>query len=229
MSDYKNIVYSHSDYFDVLDIFLEEQEKFGIEDISICSDVAFDDKHEHFFYSENESYTERLKGCLEQIEDEVVFYQHEDMFLYKFPDHKTLNDYVKLLKNSDYSFIRLCRTGKCILNSSYSNLYNIDSASTDFFAVQPTLWKRKDLIKFLDKAGPDTIWNLELKSNQITHGLKGLMHYNNEPARGGHFDSTVWPYVATAIVKGGWNFREYSTELSRIKKINKSKRQHAVW
>jgi len=224
MANYKNIVYSHSDYFDVLDIFLEEQEKFGIKDISICADISFDDKREHFFYNEKESYTERLKNCLGQIEDDIVLYQHEDMFLYKPPDNTTFSNYVELLKNSEYSFIRLCKTGNCLLSFSYPNLYNIDPSSTDFFAVQPTLWKRKDFINFLNCAGSKTIWELELHSSKIKHKLKGLLHYKNEPSRGGHYDSSVWPYVATAIVKGGWNFKEYPTELGKIKKINESER-----
>ena len=33
----KSIVYSHSDYFDVLEIFLEQQKKFGIDNIQIFS------------------------------------------------------------------------------------------------------------------------------------------------------------------------------------------------
>ena len=85
-------------------------------------------------------------------------------------------------------------------------------------------WKRKDFIYFLKCAGLKNIWDLELSSGKIKHNIKGLMYYGDEPARGGHFDCNFWPYVATAIVKGNWNFREYNIELSEISKVNKSKR-----
>jgi hypothetical protein len=38
-----------------------------------------------------------------------------------------------------------------------------------------------------------------------------------EPRRGiYHYDSFVFPYVATAINKGKWNMTEYSNELNSI-------------
>ena len=224
MDNFKNIVYSHSECFDVLDIFLEQQKKFGIKNISVFSDKKFNDENEHFIYNENDIYSERLKKSLEKVKEDIILYQHEDMFLYKKPDISTLKKYIHYLSNSDYSFIRLSRTGDCSLKSIDHNLHEVESSSTDFFAVQPTLWKRKDFIYFLKCAGLKNIWDLELSSNKIKHNIKGLMHYGDEPARGGHFDCNFWPYVATAIVKGNWNFREYNIELSEISKVNKSKR-----
>jgi hypothetical protein len=47
--------------------------------------------------------------------------------------------------------------------------------------------------------------------------IKGLCHYDNEPKRGGnHYDSNVYPYIATALVKGKWIMSEYSNELSKL-------------
>lgn len=31
-----------------------------------------------------------------------------------------------------------------------------------------------------------------------------------------HYDSSIWPYIATAIVKGRWNFSEYPNELKYL-------------
>lgn len=231
MNNFKNIVYSHSEYFDILDIFLEQQKKFGIENILVFSDKKYNDENEHLIYNENDAYSERLKKCLEKVKEDIILYQHEDMFLYKKPNINKVKKYINILKDSNYSFIRLCKTGDCVLSKSnlLSSLWEIDPTSKDFFALQPTIWKRKNLISFLEKSNKCSGWDLELNSGKINSSIKGLLHYDGEAARGGHFNSCVWPYVATAIVKGGWNFREYSTELSRIKKIKKSKRQHAVW
>ena len=42
-----------------------------------------------------------------------------------------------------------------------------------------------------------------------------------------HYDSLVWPYIATAINKGKWNTSEYSQELDALSKeynVNLSER-----
>lgn len=223
----KNIVYSHSDYFDVLEIFLEQQKKFGIDNVQIFSNKKYNDLNEHVIYEDSLTYSEKLEQCLLQINDEYVLYQHEDMFLYSKPNLEKLDEYVKVLSGTDYSFVRLIKTGTCFLNPSTSSetLHDISIGSPDFFAVQPTIWKRKDFIKFLQESGKVSIWELEGNSGKINYTVKGALHYDNENSRGGHFDSNVWPYVATAIVKGAWNFKEYKKELSEVKKILTSKRE----
>jgi hypothetical protein len=59
-------------------------------------------------------------------------------------------------------------------------------------------------------------------------GMKGMYHYDNEPKRGSnHFDTNVYPYIATALVKGKWIMSEYDEELSPIldkNNIDKNKR-----
>ena len=55
-----NVVYTHSDYFDVLDIFLEQQKKFGVDNITIFSDKNFNKTHKHIIYDSDLSYTEKL-------------------------------------------------------------------------------------------------------------------------------------------------------------------------
>ena len=36
-----------------------------------------------------------------------------------------------------------------------------------------------------------------------------------------HYDSSVYPYVATAIVKGKWNMSQYPKQLEEILRENK--------
>ena len=45
----------------------------------------------------------------------------------------------------------------------------------------------------------------------------GLYYYNEEPQRGSlHFDSNIFPYVATAVNKGKWNLKQYKGELTPL-------------
>ena len=46
--------------------------------------------------------------------------------------------------------------------------------------------------------------------------------YKGENKRGAHhYDSSVYPYIATAIVKGKWNVTEYKNELTNIISLEK--------
>ena len=222
-----NTVYSHSDYFDVLEIFLEQWNLFYGEEIIVFSDKEYKD-YKTVIYDGELSYTDRLIQCLENTEGEVLLYQHEDMFLYDYPNLEKLNDYERILNESGESFIRLTKAGSCKFSQSDLNetLLNISEDSENFFAVQSTLWKKDDLIKFLKEAGSLNIWDLEATSPAINSGprLSGLCHFDNEPIRGGHHDSNMWPYVATAINKGKWNFPEYEEELSKVDKVLNNKR-----
>lgn len=226
----KNIVYSNSEYFDVLEIFLQQQEIYGIDikNIIIFSDRQYEN-YNCIIYDNKDSYAKRMVDCLSKLDCEIILYQHEDMFLYSNPDNVRLIKYLNFLQKSNYSFIRLCRTGSCQLKKikEFNSLYEINQSSNDFFAVQPTLWKIKYFINFLSNALDNSIWQLELNSSFISKkaNIYGLMHFDNENLRGGHFDSNVWPYIATAIVKGKWNFIEYSNELFKIEKIAKNNRQ----
>jgi hypothetical protein len=211
----QSIVYSNSEYFDVLKIFLHQEKKYKINSI-IFSDVEFEN-YTTLIYSNELPYAQRLISCLEQLDSEIILYQHEDMFLYQQPNFERLSEYIDFLKNSRFSFLRLCRTGNCCLKQIEINfLFEIDSSSPDFFAVQPTIWKRKDFIKYLKNRSNLSIWDLERYGNQNNNEISGLMHFEYEPNRGGHFDSFVWPYIATAIVKGKWNITQYSKELDLI-------------
>lgn len=58
-----------------------------------------------------------------------------------------------------------------------------------------------------------------------------MTFFENEPKRGlYHWDSFCFPYIATAIVKGKWNFLEYSKELSiLLEKYNINKNIRGVF
>ena len=58
---------------------------------------------------------------------------------------------------------------------------------------------------------------IEYQNTMNNIGMKGAYHYDNEPKRGGnHYDTNVYPYIATALVKGKWDISEYPNELLPI-------------
>jgi hypothetical protein len=89
--------------------------------------------------------------------------------------------------------------------------------------MQATLWRKESLITILNDAynnfKNDSIWESESRLNTISqkNKINGVFVYNNEKKRGlNHWDSKYFPYIATAIIKGKWNFVEYKKELLTI-------------
>jgi len=82
--------------------------------------------------------------------------------------------------------------------------------------LQATIWRKDDYVKIMNGT-KNKIWleNETYRDFMIQNNLKGLYHYDGEPKRGlNHFDSSVYPYIATALVRGKWNMSEYGNELS---------------
>ena len=226
-----NIVYSNNEYFYVLDIFIDEWNHYYNKDLIVFADTPYKNK-KTITYNNNSKYTDRLIECLEQINNEIVLYQHEDMFLYDYPNQNKMNEYENILKNNKCSFIRLAKSEYYNFSKNNLNetLLNISSDSPYFFAVQSSLWKKNDLIEFLKQAGSLSIYDLEILSPIINSkiNLQGLCHFDNEQKRGNHHDSSVWPYIATSIDKGKLNFLQYKIELEKIKHISNSQRHHNI-
>lgn len=217
----EQIVYSHSDCFDVLDIFLKQNIKYAAAKIPVVFANKSFGPFRTLIYNDCESYSQKLISCLKQLNSTVILYQHEDMFLYKQPRFDWLTYYERFLLESPISFIRLCNTGNFQFIPVTETLARIHPYGADFFATQPTLWIREHLIYFLENAGNKTIYELESHGGEINKKLKlnGAIHYGGEPQRGAlHYDSWAWPYIATAICKGKWNLAEYPNELGQILK-----------
>jgi len=227
-----NAVYSHSEYFDVLDIFLDQWNKFYNKEIIIFANQKYNNE-KTIIYNDKLSYSEKLLYCINQIKENNIFFHHEDMLIYDNPNINLLNEYEKILTKTEKDFIRLTRApGNCAFSESKlsKTLFNILENSEYVFSVQPSIWKKKSLEKFLNEAGKLNIWELEESSQFINKKVKisGLCHFDNEPKRGGHHDSNVWPYIASATIKGKWNFAEYENELNKIEKIKQNARSRNI-
>ena len=63
----------------------------------------------------------------------------------------------------------------------------------------------------------ETIWDEPLNSKFLMElGKVGLCVKEKGDKVGGHYNSSIYPYIATAIVKGKWNYSEYKKDLDLI-------------
>jgi len=163
-------------------------------------------------YTESNLYTSRLKECLIKINEEVILFIHEDMILYDKPDFELIERYSQYIKEGKADSIKLiyvkgndtvCSFDSTLISNSFSK-----------FSIQPTLMSPKKLLQIIDSTKDLNIWDFEVS---IRKANDYMCKIGGEKKRGTfHYDSSVFPYVATAISKGIWNTNEYSSEIKDI-------------
>jgi hypothetical protein len=221
----KQIVYTNSNCKDVWDMFISQNKQnteidlLFISDLNEFKDVSSEKIH---LYTNNEEYWSVWVDALNRFNIKNFIYLQEDFILYDKVNDNKLKELTKILNESDYSFIRLIKSGNLNNKKISDNLYEIESSNENIFSMQATIWKTEDYIKIMNGV-KDTKWleNKNYNNFMIQNNIKGLYYYNNEPKRGGaHYDSEIYPYIATALVKGKWNLSEYKKELGDILESN---------
>ena len=172
-------------------------------------------------YSKEDKFRTQFLKCLDHVTEEYCLYMNEDYLLYEPPDLIKLEEYVNILRNNEcFSFIRLAK-GIDHFNLPYSStLQYLDSRNPYFFSQTASLWRTNHLRAIhqhgpdLHIAGHDMSQQFETAATDVCRslGIQGLYHYDGEPKRGmHHYDSKVFPYIASALVKGEW-WSEYKEE-----------------
>lgn len=230
------VMYTHTDYADCWPMYFGQVAKVGN---FFSANYVFvnrvDERIPSYFqqviYDEKLSYTDRLKTCLEKIEDQIIFFEHEDMILYDIPEVSQLINYSKLMKKSlkdnlnpnKFDVIKMIRGGKFfsknVLRKNVKNLQVISRFSPWIFSIQPSFWVRTSLISVLTDHTGKGIWEFEAAAQRTMRSIKyrSALVFEKTKKRGElHYDSKIYPYIATAIVKGKWNIKEYEVELREL-------------
>ena len=226
----KILVYTHSDYSWVWKYWHQQTDKFLQNFDKICflnSNSSFRKDYLVISYNDELTYKNRILSCLNDIDDEeIVLFCHEDMFLYKKPNFDIIDEYINLIKKENCELIKLVRAFENLDKSNLHEKLFINPAK-QLFSIQPTIIKIKTL-KYIFKSVPgDNIWEFEANtSKKYLKDLISLCSFDKitDKKRGKfHYDSSVYPYICTAVIKGKWNFKEYKKELFEIfynKKFN---------
>ena len=226
----KILVYTHSDYSWVWKYWHQQTDKFLQNFDKICIsnlNSSFREDYLVIKYNDKLTYKNRVLSCLNDIDDdEIVLFCHEDMFLYNKPNFEIIDEYINLIENDTCEVIKLIRAFE---NLDKSNLHEklFKNPDKQLFSIQPTIIKIKTLKHIYKTVPGDDIW--EFEANTSKKYLKDLISLcsfdlNKDKKRGKfHYDSSVYPYICTAVIKGKWNFKEYKKELFEIfynKKFN---------
>lgn len=215
------VAYTNSNCIDLWDIFQEQIKRHSNLPLYIISDKMPNNINlsgVHIYDNNDPYYKVWIDGLLSFSSDYFIYLQ-EDFFLYSDVNQEKLNEYLEFLKNNpEYSFVRLIKSGSLNNNKVSDTLYEIESENENIFSMQATIWRTSDYISWLEMV-KDHKWleNHNYRDVAIKMGYKGVYHYDNEPKRGlSHYDTNVYPYIATTLVRGRWNLSEYPTELTPI-------------
>lgn len=238
--DIVHLCYSHSSYLDGWKMtYLQQRRHLGffskeflaLEAGAEAQTFEFDPRLRIVLYDESLSYTERLLQVLEQIEDEYVFFTHEDMPLLQTPATNAIIEARELLaRNQQNSVVRMIRVGRGLRlkldrPSRLPYFSRIRRLSRWKFSIQPSLWKKTALIALLKECPKMNVWEFEVRGQRVFSklGLVAFQPISSGKRRGRHhFDSAIYPYVATAIVKGKWNLKEYPELVTLIESCDLS-------
>ena len=226
----KVLLYTHSDYSWVWRYWHKQTDKFLNDFKKIClvnSNSSFRHDYQTIKYDDNKDYRNRILSCLDILEDnEIILFSHEDMFLYNQPNYNLLKDFANFILNDKCDVIKLIRAFDNLDKSTIHDKLFLNSEK-QLFSIQPTLLKVKTL-KYIYKSVPgNNIWEFESNTNKKNLGnIISLCAYDSfkDKKRGKfHYNSSTYPYICTAVVKGKWNYKEYKKELFEIfydKKFN---------
>jgi hypothetical protein len=215
------IIYTHSSYRDVLIPCLDRLNKYCPTDgnIYVCSEktLGLSAGYVNLLYDDSACYTQRIRQCLSKISDPMLLFLHEDMILYAPANEYILGRHIDFLMLSpEHSYIRLFRTVNTLSKQITDTLFLCDNW---YFCVQPSLVKKEALNIMVSQDFGIRDFEPGVQEVCLKNNLKGLFSYCGEKKRGeAHYDSDVFPFISTAIVKGKWNLSEYPKEISSISK-----------
>lgn len=225
------IAYTNSNCADIWEMFCKQMAKYSHLPLCVISDKDINQPvHGKYFYGNDVPYYMVWTGALRAFNQEYFIYLQEDFILYNNVNKARLEYCLQYLKDHpEYSFVRLIKSGSLNSNQIADNLYEIESTNPDIFSMQPTIWRTEDYSKLLMDVKDDKWFETPAyRDSAIKLGIKGLYYYEGEPKRGSnHFDSNIYPYIATALVRGKWNISEYKDELPMLLyqyNINQNKR-----
>lgn len=222
-----NTVYSSSDIWEMF--FTELENYFPNQKIYVFTDKENESlkKYNVILYDNKLDYRTQYLNSISQITEDFCINMNDDYILYDYVDKQKINIILDVLKTDlSISFIRVAK-GYNYTEKKYNenNLYYLDVDKDFLFSQTVSLWKTKDLKKIHEMSPISGIGRkgnqpqLEVEADKICKKLKinGLYYFNEEKKRGSaHYDSSIFPYVASALVSGKWNLQEYKDELTPL-------------
>ena len=251
LSDLSIVVNTHSSASDVWPVFFSQLEKHFLNQsqggpfegkVYVFTDEAkgISERYESITYDKEDVFRTQYLECLKSVQDDFILYLNEDYILYDDVNLQKLSEYLAVLKdNPELAFVRFTRGPNITQEKINKDLFYLSHDQPFFYSQTAGIWRRSALQK-IHENGPNTHigargvtdGHFEVGANQVCRdlNLQGVVAYNGEPLRGEHhYDSQAFPYIASAVIKGKWNLKEYSKELLPLLGEHKINPQERSW
>jgi len=210
------VVYTHTDMKDIWPMFFGQLKKYISNTkvyVAINQNDSYLSDYIQILYDDNKKYTERWKQILPQISEKIILFLHEDMILFNSIKVDYIKKYYNYIKNNEVNSIKLILAGDTFSESSIDSTLVYNDYSK--FSIQPTIVTKEFFLTTLNSVGQLNIWEFEQAVSPT--GRDYMVRIGSEKKRGlYHYDSLVFPYIATAINKGKWNLIEYEDVLNPL-------------
>jgi hypothetical protein len=221
------VVNTSSSCSDIWEMFFGQLKKyFPNQKVYIFSDVysPIFDGYELVIYDNKLDYRTQYLNSIKKVKENYCLNMNDDYILYDYVNVDEIKNILDIIKNDeDICQIRVAKGyNSTTIEYIKNNLFYLDIFQDFFFSQTTSIWNTRILEKIHELSPQSGIARknnqpqLEVEANKICKllNLKGLFYYNNEKKRGGaHYDSSIFPYIASALVSGKWNFTEYNNEL----------------
>jgi hypothetical protein len=220
--DIAYIFYSHSDYSDVWPIMFGQTDKYlpsvpkyffvdeGYSETGFT--VPMENNWTVVLYSDSQDYPSRVSSCLNSVSEEFSIFHHEDMFLLDYPELDLVEELKGMVSEGWAERIQFSRSSYSLTPEfnpgSHRNTVMAQPGLN--FCIQPAIQSTNSLKEIYNGGIPgESIWEFEQRMGFVK--LTSLMSYHEKDTKAGvhHWNSYIYPYCATAIVKGKWSLKEY--------------------
>jgi hypothetical protein len=150
------------------------------------------------------SWSDCLIRCLDKIESKYILYLQEDYFLNTPVDTEMLDRFLTIMKEEDYSHIRIMELGGSEpyeKETKYPLLWKLPQKANYRIGLQAGLWKTERLRFYLQPG--ESGWQFEragtLRAKKVEDSFycQNMDYFNRQ-------GKYIFPYKATGIVKGKW-------------------------
>lgn len=226
---YSYLIYTHTEYSDILEITLKRMKKYfpikviiatnnAKETLANCKDTEQIDNI--FEYQDNLPYGSKLLSVLNNISSEYVLFNHDVNILFDEVDQNVLSNLIDIMIKQEIDSLRLSTSGidDKIIKNENTTVSNIICESSYQLTVQPTLWRTKSFINLCSKLNEINYRDFELKPSQLyASKLKNcfISNINDIHVVANYYLARCYPCMHS-IYRAKWNITQHAKEIKDL-------------